>query len=330
MTKVRELYVRQGAGSNFIAKQCIWLGVNNPEPSNPHVSIDSSVNEYFYPRAKIGDSITNQDIIYHMECDDTHLNKETKRIVKVMQSVNEYVFNLRPEHNFGATNAEEQARRMELNRHLIIEKIDRIWKDEWTMAYSSFWDWSEWGKLSGNMVKVEPSILDDIEDIKEYFLKCKEYYYSVCSRHDWDNIKISHACPIHELPGFTPPNNFTSGTMFCDTNTAIFIAVLLEIKRGDIGPRFEEFCKTIRDDWQLDSTKGYLREEIEFSDVSIDYRKIFFENDEDELRKMYNFFGTEYHFEMNKKDIIEEFWHYNNSNMALFKSHAPQLYNQLS
>jgi hypothetical protein len=64
--------------------------------------------------------------------------------------------------------------------------------------------------------------------------------------------------------------------------------------------------------------------------VSIDYRKIFFENDEDELRKMYNFFGTEYHFEMNKKDIIGEFWHYNNSNMALFKSHAPQLYNQLS
>lgn len=29
MTEIRELYARQGASSNFIAKQCMWLGVDN-------------------------------------------------------------------------------------------------------------------------------------------------------------------------------------------------------------------------------------------------------------------------------------------------------------
>jgi len=330
MTEIRELYARQGASSNFIAKQCMWLGVDNPEPNNPYVDINKTVNEYFYPRVKIGDNINNRDIIHKMQCDDTHLNEETRRIVEVMKTVHEYVSNLRPETNFGAINAEVQANRMKVNRDHIIKKIDIMWKDEWTMAYCSFWDWAGWGKLSGNMVKVEPSILDNIEDIKNYFLKCKDYYYSVCKKYDWNNIKISHSPVIHELPGFKPPNNFISGTMFCDINMGVFIAVLLEIKRGDTGLKFKEFCETIQNDWQLDPTKGELREEVEFSDVIIDYRKVFFENDEDELRKLYTFFGTENHFEMNKKDIIKEFKDYNDSNIALFKAHAPKLYDKLS
>jgi hypothetical protein len=102
------------------------------------------------------------------------------------------------------------------------------------------------------------------------------------------------------------------------------------------------FCAGLQD---LKSSNGKSIDEIELkfeqmndlfsnmsvslSDDKVSYRKIFFENNEDEIRKMYDFFDNEEYFEENKTNIMSEFREYHDKNMSVIQKFAPGLYNQL-
>jgi hypothetical protein len=65
--------------------------------------------------------------------------------------------------------------------------------------------------------------------------------------------------------------------------------------------------------------------DIKLCDDTISYRKIFFENDSDEIRKTYEFFDNEDYFDENKTNILQEFQKYHNDNMAILKQYAPDV-----
>ena len=58
---------------------------------------------------------------------------------------------------------------------------------------------------------------------------------------------------------------------------------------------------------------------LEFCDDSVSYRKIFLDNDGDEIRKMYLFFGNEKQFDMNRDVIEKEFKEYNDNNIKVLE-----------
>ena len=51
----------------------------------------------------------------------------------------------------------------------------------------------------------------------------------------------------------------------------------------------------------------------------VEYRKVFFENDEDEIRKLYEFFGNEDYFDKNTNDITTKFKQYHNDNFRVWE-----------
>ena len=55
------------------------------------------------------------------------------------------------------------------------------------------------------------------------------------------------------------------------------------------------------------------------SDIVVEYRKVFFENDEDEIRKLYEFFGNEDYFDKNTNDITTKFKQYHNDNFRVWE-----------
>ena len=68
---------------------------------------------------------------------------------------------------------------------------------------------------------------------------------------------------------------------------------------------------------------NYVHEDdnVKFSDDAVDYRKIFFKNDRDEIRKMYEFFGNEEYFDNNETVILSQFKQYNDKNVDLIIAH---------
>ena len=69
---------------------------------------------------------------------------------------------------------------------------------------------------------------------------------------------------------------------------------------------------------------------VSLSDDKVSYRKIFFENNEDEIRKMYDFFDNEDYFDKNKVQIMSEFREYHDKNMSVIQKFAPTLYEKIN
>jgi hypothetical protein len=336
MGKFREFYVPAGAGSNFLASKCLWANdIENARFTNNTKGHSTSSNEFFFPRVKIGKELKNKELIDMMICDDENLLSETIRIKPILIELDEVALSLSPENHLNSILAPDLALRMTNNRQEIISKIDIIWKDDWTMAYHSFWDWTTWGELSGNKIEVPNSVLNKIHQAQKYFVQCREYYYSVCDRNNWNVEKISHHHPYDEIPGIKLPENFESLAMYLDEQTTEFVRIIFEIKRGNgRSERFRKFYteylisnKTLPDRTvrKLPSI-GYAPHTVDdeakiLASISndVDYRKIFFENDEDEIRKMYDFFDNEEHFDKNKMSIMKEFKEYHQRNMELIK-----------
>lgn len=322
MAKFREFYVPAGAGSNFLASKCLWANdMETASFTNNIKGHSNSSNEFFFPRVKIGKELKNKELIDMMICDDEILLSETIRIKPILIELDEVALSLSPENHLNSILAPDLALRMANNRQNIISKIDIMWKDDWTMAYSSFWDWATWGELSGNKIEVSNSILDRIKQAQSYFVQCREYYYSVCERNNWNVEKISHHHLYDEIPGIKLPEKFESLAMYLDEQTAEFVRIILEIKRGNgRSERFRKFyTEYLISDKNEDVFKKDLGADVDQSDDAVDYRKIFFENNTDEVRKMYDFFDNKEHFDKNKMSIMKEFKEYHQRNMELIK-----------
>ena len=332
MANFREFYVPAGAGSNFLASKCLWANdIKKARFTNNIEGHSTSSNEFFFPRVRIGKKLKNKELIDLMVCDDENLLSETIRIKSILIELDEITLSLSPENHLNSITAPDLALRMANNRQKIISNIDIMWKDDWTMTYPSFWDWTTWGELGGNKIEVPNSVLDRIQQAQSYFVQCREYYYSVCERNNWNVEKISHHHPYDEIPGIKLPENFKSLAMYLEEQSMIFVHMLLEIKRGNgRSERFRKYTEYI--EYLISNKMKADRTDRKFPFIGndADYRKIFFDNDEVEIRKMYDFFDNEEYFDKNKMSIMKEFKEYHEANMALIQKFAPDFYKQIN
>ena len=334
MAKFREFYVPAGAGSNFLASKCLWANhIENADFIGGFKGHSTSSNEFFFSRVKIGKELKNKKFIDLMVCDDENLLSETIKIKSILIELDEFALSLFPKNHLNSILGPGISNMHYSQRQQIISNIDIIWKDDWTMIYHSFWDWAIWGELSGNKIEVPNSVLNKIHQAQKYFVQCREYYYSVCDRNNWNVEKISHHHLYDEIPGIKLPENFKSLAMYLDEQTAEFVRIIFEIKHGN--GRSER----IRDTEYLISNKTLTDETVRklpsigyaprtadneakiLASISNDvsYRKIFFENDENEIRTMYEFFNNGDYFDKNKTIIMKEFKEYHQRNMELIK-----------
>jgi hypothetical protein len=327
MTSIIQFSSKAGAASNYIAKQCMWAGVVDdriePEPDK--------VNEYFIPRTKIGNHFENRHELWKMKCDDEELLQKTSAIKPKLMELHYWCKDNKPETFLNSANAKEVAQRMEYNRGQVIGKLDIMWKDEWCMAYSAFWDWEDWGRLSGKSVVLSEYVLDLIEDVQQYFVDCKLYYWKVCEQKGWNILSISHQHTYVETPGLILPDNFVHGYLRCDTASSKYIDTLLEIKRG-VTVTSEYLNKILSSDIDKDHdpTWGVSKWTEELSHEIFDYRKIFIDNDSNEIQRLYDFFLNLEYFEEHKERILQEFFDYNDKNMKLMKSLALPMYEEVN
>tara|TARA_B100000809_G_scaffold237433_1_gene257271 strand:- start:296 stop:634 length:339 start_codon:yes stop_codon:yes gene_type:complete len=104
-----------------------------------------------------------------------------------------------------------------------------------------------------------------------------------------------------------------------DVEMSIYNNVLIDIKMNE-RKRFQYY--DLREDKDINKS-------VAISNKKVSYRKIFFENDEDEIRKMYHFFDNEEYFDENRVQIMSEFRQYHDDNMLVIQRLAPNLYEQL-
>jgi hypothetical protein len=291
MAEFREFYIQTGAGSCFLAGKCLWTDMANNYERNTR----TSTNEFFFDREQINKVWNNIPDEY--ECDDENLTYESKRILPILTELRKFI---------------EGEKALYFVDQVITEvKWNKFWKLDWSMCTPYFWHHEDPNK------PVTDDRANAIQEAKDYFTKCREYYFNVCERNDWNSFIISHQHPYiwHSTSSQLQfPENFKSLAMKLDSEIDSYLRHLVSIKHNH----------PLRELIGVGKTNISCR----FSDETVSYRKIFFENNENEIRKMYEFFDNEDYFDKNITNIIKEFKEYNDDNMAVLKQHMPNVYEQ--
>ena len=176
--------------------------------------------------------------------------------------------------------------------------------------------------------KIPESVIEMISQAEDYFVKCREYYFKVCEQNDWNSFSISHTHPFISISSqLKLPENFKSLAMTLDSDTYMFIAALWGIKGEDFYRKFNVLEDAHFSNREIERIFG---PDIKLCDDTVSYRKIFFENDSDEIRKTYEFFDNEDYFDENKTNILQEFQKYHNDNMAVLKQYVPDVYEEIT
>jgi len=97
-----------------------------------------------------------------------------------------------------------------------------------------------------------------------------------------------------------------------DSVTDVYVRLLADMK----GDTLDE------PSWYEKSHEEYNNMSARLSDETVSYRKIFFDNDENEIKRLYAFFNNLIHFERNKTDIIRDFKEYHTSNIQTLESQS--------
>ena len=303
MAKFREFYVPPGAGSNFISGKCLWTTGEDVE----QYGTDNSTNEFYVNREKIDygrNSLQSDMLLGEQVAND--LTSETKKIIPVL---------LELDKRLTALDLDEQGKTL---RPRVIAIIEHLWKSDYSMITESF----------GISHAEEHDRIDEhvghLTDLTEdYFAKCRETYFNLCEEMNWDSFIITHTNPHSAIsPRLKFPNNFKSLAIELEPETNKFIGALQDIKSNNYSP---SGC--------VDKIGGKVGKNVrcvEFSDDSVSYRKIFFENDENEIRTMYEFFDNANYFDENKTIIMKEFKEYHNNNMKVIKKFMPIFYKQIN
>tara|TARA_B110000037_G_scaffold212035_1_gene264310 strand:- start:315 stop:1247 length:933 start_codon:yes stop_codon:yes gene_type:complete len=308
MTKFREFYVPPGAGSNFLAKKCLWTP---DEYRGEEFDPDNSTNEFYVNREKIDYGRYNRDCDGEYADPTFQLNSllseatandlisETKKIIPVLLELDKHLTTL---------DLDEQGKTL---RPRVIAAIEHLWKSDYSMMTESFGigHSEEHGRINkhvGHLTKLT----------EDYFAKCRETYFNLCEEMNWDSFIISHTNPHSAIsPRLKFPNNFKSLGMELEPDTNRFRSILRDIKSNKYDP--------------MNATYGSFNCD-EFSDDSVSYRKIFFENDRYEVMKMYEFFDNKAYFHKNRPQIMNDFKEYHNDNMKVIKKFAPRYHTELN
>ena len=182
----------------------------------------------------------------------------------------------------------------------IINSIEDLWRRDWSYYLIAFSD----------------------QQIQDYFIRCREYYFEVCESMNWNSSIITHLHPHIAISSqLKLPKNFKSLAMELDSKTTMFMGALGDIKSDNYEPN------------AYTNNVGNQSDEnfrcVQNSDDSVSYRKIFFENNVEEIRRMYDFFGNVKYFDENKMVIMKEFKDYHNNNMIVIKDFMSLFYERI-
>jgi hypothetical protein len=97
-----------------------------------------------------------------------------------------------------------------------------------------------------------------------------------------------------------------------DSVTDVYVRLLADMKGDEL--QEPSFYETSHEDWHNKSAR--------LSDETISYRKIFFDNDENEIKRLYTFFDNLEYFEENRTNITKVFREYHNSNIQTLKTQS--------
>tara|TARA_B100000953_G_scaffold141259_1_gene116959 strand:- start:300 stop:1259 length:960 start_codon:yes stop_codon:yes gene_type:complete len=310
MADFREFYVQPGAGSNFLAGKCLWKDSN---PLNENVS----TNEFFSEREKINNTTirflynnTNPSLFNPYDMKDEDFISETKKMKSIL---------LELEDNIQVTPEDAVLKTFRL---WILENFEDLWFKDFTLSSVAYSNGPGFIGKDGEMnlrnllqtqrLSEEKTIELGIQ-IENYFIRCREYYYKVCEKMDWSSFIITHINPYDAISSrLKLPENFKSLAMELDEEMVMLTGLFSNLKKN--GWLSNEMIRTmdnippIREKW--------INNGVKFADDSVSYRKIFIENNGDEIRKMYDFFDNEDYFDENRTNIIKEFKKYHDNNMT--------------
>jgi len=312
MTDFREFYVQTGAGSNFLAGKCLW---KDTKPLN----VDVSTNEFFFDREKINNTTryfnlinTNPLLFNPYEMKDEDFISETKKMKSIL---------LELEDNIQET---PEVAPLKTARSWILNNFEDLWFTDFTIdgiAYSNGPVYIGQDNLRNLLQTQRLSEEKTIElgiQIENYFIRCREYYYNVCEKMNWSSFIVSHINPHDAIsPRLKLPKNFKSLAMELDEEMVMLTGLFSSLKKMDDWLS-NEMIRTMDNippitDYGQDK---WINNSVKFADDSVSYRKIFIENNEDEIRKMYDFFDNEDYFDENRTNITKEFKKYHNNNMT--------------
>jgi len=304
MAEFREFYVPPGAGSNFLASKCLWTDKNREWQ-------DTKNNEFFFHKVKSDATIMEWNKLYpdkSYKCTDQSLISESIRIKPILIELDKFISDI----SEGKDDDNEE-------RRMVISQCDRMWREDYSVWTSSF----KRGLPQQNLLRRDKIILyyaDKITQIEDYFAKCREYYYSECERNNWNMFQITHLHPYFSTsPRLKLPENMITMAMELDAEMSIYNNGLIDIKMNEI---------TTEKDFNLLINKN-INKSVTISNKKVSFRKIYFENNEDEIRKMYDFFDNEDYFDENRVQIMSEFRQYHDDNMSIVQKFIPKLYKQL-
>jgi hypothetical protein len=320
MAKFREFYVPSGAGSNFLAKQCVWLG--NPHEYAPH---DINQNEFFINRVKCDSKVMAHDIrnsdpttepAKYYDCPDKSILSESKRIKPILIELDRFI------------GGDSNWHSGEEDRKKIIDHCDHIWREDYSVWSKAFFNILESGYFYENDIS-EP-VVEQIREVEDYFEKCRRYYYDECERNNWDMFQICHMHPyLTTSPRLKLPKNMLTMAMEVDNEMNMYNNALIDIKMREY-TEDNYFILIDENDAPMKSENLYVNRSVKLSDSRVSFRRIYFENDENEIRRMYDFFDNEDYFDKNRVQIMSEFRQYHDDNMKLVQKLAPNLYEQIN
>jgi hypothetical protein len=324
MARVREFYVPTGAASNFLAGKCLWAEDDGSAITNTHhEERENEINEYFIQRSRI--KITehiqrtkdngyiiptayHHDINIHNEWTgrpldtEKYLVKETDNILLTLKQLDAEIDLLettQPDEWFSKPSSK-------LRKDIINGDIYSFWKETSTHQYQAFL--SQFGELGNSNPDIYQNKL--ITKVQEYFTVCREFYFKYCIDKGWNSDIITHVHPKRLMPNIKFPDK--GKTLAMNIGNLIFYCTALSMIKSDTldRERLMKYNNSVHED-----------DNVKFSDDAVDYRKIFFKNDRDEIRKMYEFFGNEEYFDNNETVILSQFKQYNDKNVDLIIAH---------
>ena len=144
-------------------------------------------------------------------------------------------------------------------------------------------------------------------------------------------FQISHTHPFLSIsPRLKFPSNIDTMAMELDNEMNMYNNALIDIKMNEISPDNYFIIRDKEDKFPEKSENLFINQGVELSNQKVSFRKIYFENDENEIRRMYDFFDNEDYFDKNRVQIVSEFRQYHKDNMRLVEEMAPKLYEQIN
>jgi hypothetical protein len=318
MTMFREFYIPQGASRNFLGGKCLFpetilLPNELNEVHCPSLRI-TRVNEDSHDNSGTKSSISESNYKF----DDADMISESKEMTVILIELDKELNKL-----------DDNISLNDVSRRFVINNIEMVWRDNISDYTSSFFTINRYTMI--NMVSDLSSELETlILRVQDYFARCREYYYNECERNEYtSHFLITHMNPSDSYsPRLKLPKNFKSLTLEFDSETDMMTRALNDTKhitpKSATAPNQTDYEPIFQSNNEL-----FINRSVEFTDDKVSYRKIFFENDENEVMKICNFFDNEEYFQQNKVQIMKDFKEYHDTNMTLIKKHLPDLYERI-